>query len=172
MAENEVQAQTTQSTGKKKGKRKLLLIPVVLILLVGMGGMAAKKGLLPIPGLASTKEEPAEKNKPKAPQPESSLGFIYAMKPFIVNLVDEEGGRFLKVKFEMELSSKDLVTELEKRMPQLTDSVIMLLSSKSYKDIATYEGKERMRHQLMIRLNSFLETGSIKRIYFTEFVMQ
>jgi flagellar FliL protein len=57
-------------------------------------------------------------------------------------------------------------------MAQLTDTVLMLLTSKTYEDIAGYSGKERLRHELIIRLNSFLETGSIRRIYFTEFVMQ
>ena len=71
-----------------------------------------------------------------------------------------------------ELSDKELVSEVEKRMAQLTDSVIILLSSKSYLEIASYEGKEQMRHELVIRMNSFLETGSIERLYFTEFVMQ
>jgi flagellar FliL protein len=100
------------------------------------------------------------------------MGFIYSMKPFIVNLADDSGGRYLKVKFEMELNSKDLVPEVEKRMPQLTDSVIMLLSSRKYEDIVTYEGKDRMRNEIMLRLNSFLSTGFIRKIYFTEFVMQ
>jgi flagellar FliL protein len=72
----------------------------------------------------------------------------------------------------MELNSKDLVPEIESRMPQLTDSVIMLLSSRSFADIANYEGKDRMRNEIMLRLNSFLTTGFIRRIYFTEFVMQ
>ena len=172
MAENETQVENTKVSGKKKGKMKLILIPAVLILLLGMGAVAAKMGLLPIPGLAITKGDATKNEESQTPPLESSIGFLYPMNPFIVNLVDDEGGRFLKVRFEMELSDKELVSEVEKRMAQLTDSVIILLSSKSYQEIASYEGKEQMRHELVIRMNSFLETGSIERLYFTEFVMQ
>ena len=172
MAEKERQDQVTESTGKRKPARKFILISVFLILMIAGGAVAAKMGVLPIPGLASSKGGSGKDREIKARGVEDSAGFIYPMKPFIVNLVDESGGRYLKVKFEMELSSKDVVPELERRMAQLTDSVIMLLSSKTYKDIANYEGKERMRHEIMIRLNSFLKSGSIRRIYFTEFVMQ
>jgi flagellar FliL protein len=173
MAENEPQVQNVQPQAAKKKKGKMmLLVLVVLILLVGMALGGAKMGFISIPGLTPTKGESREAKKAEAPEAESGMGFIYSMKPFIVNLADDSGGRYLKVKFEMELNSKDLVPEVEKRMPQLTDSVIMLLSSRKYEDIVTYEGKDRMRNEIMLRLNSFLSTGSIRKIYFTEFVMQ
>lgn len=172
MAENDSQRQNTEPSGKKKGKMKLILIPVVLILLGGVVVGGAKMGFLPIPGLASKKGTSQKEKQAKAKESEPSVGVIYSMKPFIVNLADESGGRYLKVKFELELTSEDLVSEIEKRMAQLTDSVIMLLSSRSYKDLASYEGKDRMRNEIMLRLNSFLTTGSIEKIYFTEFVMQ
>jgi len=172
MAENEPQAQNVQPQAAKKKGKMMLLVPVVLILLVGMVLGGAKMGFISIPGLSSAKEGSTEAKKAEEPKTESGMGFIYPMKPFIVNLADDSGSRYLKVKFEMELNSKDLVPEIEKRMPQLTDSVIMLLSSRKYEDIATYEGKDRMRNEIMLRLNSFLSNGSIEKIYFTEFVMQ
>ena len=172
MAENETQVQNVQPQAVKKKGKMMLLVPVVLILLVGLVFGGVKMGFVSIPGMTSAKEDPVEAKKPEEPKTESGMGFIYSMKPFIVNLADDSGSRYLKVKFEMELNSKDLVPEIEKRMPQLTDSVIMLLSSRKYEDIVTYEGKDRMRNEIMLRLNSFLSTGSIRKIYFTEFVMQ
>ena len=172
MAENEPQVQNAQPQAVKKKGKMMLLVPVVLILLVGMVLGGAKMGFISIPGLTPATGESHEAPKAETPKPESGMGFIYSMKPFIVNLADDSGSRYLKIKFEMELNSKDLVPEIEKRMPQLTDSVIMLLSSRKYEDIVTYEGKDRMRNEIMLRLNSFLSTGFIRKIYFTEFVMQ
>ena len=172
MAENEPQAQNVQAQPAKKGKTMIFLIPVVLVLLVGMVLGGAKMGFVSIPGLAPGKGESGDGKQATAPKEDSDMGFIYPMKPFIVNLADETGGRYLKVKFELELNTKDVVPEIEKRMPQLTDSVIMLLSSRTYEDIMSYEGKDRMRNEITLRLNSFLSTGFIRKIYFTEFVMQ
>jgi flagellar FliL protein len=171
--ENEAQEQQTSEEAPKKKKTKiLLLIPVVLILLIGMVVGGAKMGFINLPGLAAKKGEGDQEGIARARNAESSVGIIYPMKPFIVNLADDTGGRYLKVKFEMELNDEKLVPEIEKRMPQLTDSVIMLLSSKTYKEIQNYEGKDRMRNEITLRLNSFLREGFIRRIYFTEFVMQ
>ncbi|MBW2058911.1 MAG: flagellar basal body-associated FliL family protein [Deltaproteobacteria bacterium] len=172
MADEEVKEQNSASPEKKKGKAKLIIIPAVLLLLMGGAAGGAKMGLLPIPGLAPKKGEQEREQQAASKKPEPAMGVIYPMKPFIVNLADESGDRYLKVKFELELDSKELVPEIEQRMPQLTDAVIMLLSSRSYKDLASYEGKDRVRNELILRLNSFLVTGSIKRIFFTEFVMQ
>lgn len=172
MAKKESQGQNIEPIGRKKGKMKLILIPVVLILLVAIAAGGAKMGFLPIPGLAIKRGASGKEKGTKAQQSDSSMGILYTMKPFIVNLADESTGRYLKVRFEMELDSEDVVPEIEKRMAQLTDTVIMLLSSKTYPELATYEGKDRMRNEILLRLNSFLTTGSIQKIYFTEFMMQ
>jgi flagellar FliL protein len=50
--------------------------------------------------------------------------------------------------------------------------MIELLSSKTYSELATLHGKERLKSEIMIRLNSILKTGSVKNVFFTEFVMQ
>ena len=173
--QQEKKEQSKEPEQKKKGKKKMIPFLVAFVLLLGGGGAVVKMGLLPIPGLAAKKEKTEkieEKKEGKNPQAESPLGFIYSMKPLIVNLADDSGGRYLKIKFEMELSSQAVLTEIDKRLPQVTDSVIMLLSSKSYNDMASPEGKDQMRNEIVLHLNSFLKTGTVTRIYFTEFVMQ
>ena len=172
MAGNETEEQKTEEAPRKKKTKVFLLAPVVLMLLVGVVVGGARMGFLNIPGLAAKKAEEGTERNADAHKPESGMGIMYPMRPFIVNLADDSGGRYLKVKFEMELNSRELLPEIEKRMPQLTDSVIMLLSSKTCKDIASYEGKDRMRNEIQLRLNSFLTRGFIRKIYFTEFVMQ
>jgi len=47
-----------------------------------------------------------------------------------------------------------------------------LLSSKTFEDIATFKGKTKIRNQITARLNGILMPGSIKKVYFTEFVVQ
>jgi flagellar FliL protein len=47
-----------------------------------------------------------------------------------------------------------------------------LLSSKSYKDIVDINGKQRLRDEILMRLNTFLTGGKIVKVYFTEFVVQ
>ncbi len=172
MAEKEAHEGYSEPVAKKKGKLKLVLIPLVLILLGAIAFGGVKMGFISIPGLAWNKGPSGTERGDKQSKASSSLGTLYSMQPFIVNLADESTGRYLKVRFEVEVDNERVISEIEKRIAQLSDSVIMLLSSKTSREIASYEGKDRMRNELILRLNSFLTTGSIQNIYFTEFMMQ
>ena len=48
----------------------------------------------------------------------------------------------------------------------------MLLSTKTFENIISSEGKLILKDELLKRLNSFMHTGVIKNIYFTSFVVQ
>jgi flagellar FliL protein len=52
------------------------------------------------------------------------------------------------------------------------NGVLMVLPAKKYVDIATVEGKDALRQELVAKLNSFLKSDSVANIYFTEFVIQ
>jgi flagellar FliL protein len=57
-------------------------------------------------------------------------------------------------------------------MPAIKDAIIDLISSKYYKDIRTPEGRERLKIELLKRINAILPDGGVKAIYFTSFVVQ
>jgi flagellar protein FliL len=135
----------------------IIIGAVVLVLLVG-GTLAAfyvMKG--------SSKKEPVK---------EQAVSAVWTMEPFIVNLVDNNGERYLKISIELEISDKNLLPELNKLKPKLRDNVLDLLTAKSYKDLVDMVGKQRLRDEIMMRLNSFLSGGKITKVYFTEFVIQ
>ena len=113
---------------------------------------------------------PVEEEQPV--EEEVSMGPIYKLDTMIVNLADKGGKRYLRTTLEMELSAPELVEEIEKRMPQLRDSILMILPSKTYDSISTTEGKIALRDEIITKLNSFLKTGTITTIYFSEFVVQ
>ena len=58
------------------------------------------------------------------------------------------------------------------RMPVMDDTVITLLSTKTYDELYTAEGKENLRTEIMDLLSSKLPDLHILSIYFTEFVVQ
>lgn len=98
-------------------------------------------------------------------------GFMYKLDPFIVNLFDDRGVRYLKVRLDIELW--DLTEEeMEKKTPKIRDSLIVLLSSKKYEEIGSLEGKARLREEILFRLNRILGEGKAKEVYFTDFVVQ
>jgi flagellar FliL protein len=152
---------------------KSVLIIIISIALLFMGMMGAgffilwtkmQTNIVPPQGAGMTAEETEEEN--------DTIGPLYSLGTLIVNLADQGGKRYLRVTMELELEIIDMADKLEKRKPQIRDSVLMILATKSYADINTTEGKITLRDELMAKLNSFFKEGGITNIYFTEFVVQ
>ena len=115
----------------------------------------------------------------QAPKEEDvSIGPTYKLDTLIVNLADQGGKRYLRVTMDFELKPsenvevKDVIDELDKRLPQIRDTILMILPSKQYADIATTQGKIALRDEIISKINPNLKKGQISTIYFTEFVVQ
>lgn len=97
----------------------------------------------------------------------------FALEPFIVNLIDDgRGPRYLKVDIKFELDTEGLREEITNRISQVRDELLTLLSSKRQSDVETIDGKRILKDEIFTRVNKVLVTGRVKRVYFTEFVIQ
>jgi len=145
----------------KKSKLKLIIIALV-ILLVGGGGIF---------GYSKYKKGKDEKAKIKK---EETVSIICPIKSFVVNLLDKRnvGKRYLKVTMQLEVGKEEDKLLIEKNIPQLRDTVLLLLSSQTLKEINTMEGKLELKQALLSRMKQILGDGVVRRIYFTEFVVQ
>ncbi len=103
---------------------------------------------------------------------DTGLHNLYKLDPFIVNLQDNSGTRYLKITVNLELEGEDTREEIDQLMPKIRDSLIILLSSKSYSEIGTVEGKYRLREEMVERINNLMKEGRVLTVYFTEFVIQ
>ena len=54
----------------------------------------------------------------------------------------------------------------------MRDSLLTLLSSKASADLVTVADKERLRNEILHRLNAFLSVGRVVEVYFMDFVVQ
>jgi flagellar FliL protein len=148
---------------EKKSSMKWIVIAVVVLLVLGGGGFVSWKTFL-----SPAQEDDKKEEKPVRVQ----LGPTFPLEMFIVNLAGASGERYLKVSMELELKESSLTEELKKRKPQIRDTILLLLSGKTFEDVATFKGKTRIRNEITRRLNAFLAPSSIKKVYFTEFVVQ
>jgi len=162
MAREEKEEQVVEEGVPQKKKlplKKLIIIGITVVVVVTAGALGAiyyKKFF-----------DKKEKQEQQAP-----VGAIWSMEPFIVNIKDENSDRYLKIVIELDISDKNYIAEMNQLKPKLRDNILDLLSSKTYKDIMDISGKQRLRDEIMVRLNSFLTDGKIVKVYFTEFVIQ
>ncbi|MBI5943470.1 MAG: flagellar basal body-associated FliL family protein [Chloroflexi bacterium] len=116
-------------------------------------------------------------------------GIMLNMSTKIINLVDPGGHRYIRVTIVAEFAPDNPEYEtlpeeekiayvaafeekLNSRLPIMDDTVITLLSTKTYEDLYTAEGKEKLRTEIMQILSEKLVDLHLLSIYFTEFVVQ
>ena len=95
-----------------------------------------------------------------------------ALPTVTVNLADAAGDRYLKVGMEVEVSSPDAVRDIQAQSAKIRDAIIILLSSKTYAELSSTEGKMQLKNEVAARLNQILGTPRVVRVYFTDFVVQ
>jgi flagellar FliL protein len=156
-------------------KNVLIIIIAAFVLIMGMmGGGFFLMWKQMSAAVAQVNQNGAEEADAEAGEEaqEVTIGPMYKMDTMIVNLADRGGKRYLRVTMQFELSTPEVVEEIEMRLPQIRDSILMILPAKQYADISTTQGKVTLREELMAQLNGYLKKGVINTIYFTEFVVQ
>lgn len=161
---------------------KLLLIIVAVALVVGVGGaflmvklMGGRGG-----GGGEAASEHAADVSAKADghggaegsAAAGAPGLIFETEPFIVNLADAPDIRYLKLTVKLEVQNETVLASLSGRVPQLRDTILVLLSSKDAASIRTPQGKFQLRDEITQRINALLPKPGVKTVYFTDFVVQ
>ncbi len=160
----EVQEEAAEEIKKKGGgSSKLLVIIIAAAVVLGAGGFVGFKLLS-----GGGDEAEAEKTAVVKEAPSSMV----ELDPFVLNLSDH--GRYLKVTLQFEISDPAQQALITNKTPQLRDTIITLVSSKSLNSISSAEGKFQLKDELLFRANQIIgmEKDVLKNLYFTEFVMQ
>ena len=148
-----------------------VLLVGLLILAAGVGGYFFQEILSPNPvsrpAAVSTGEQ-AVKAQP-APLP---VGVMVPLEPFVVNLAKSKGNRILKVTVTLELNNPAVQPEVDDNKQRIMDSILVLLSSKTFEDVYSIQGKFKLKDEITTRVNRFLAMGHIKDVYFSEFLIQ
>ena len=165
MADEEI----VQEGGKKGGMLKWIIIAVVLILL-GVGGYFGYTMFFAAPSEEAATEQAAGDGT--QPPPEAMEGQLMPLPVFLVNLADPLGRRYLKLGLEVEVRDPEVAASLTKYQAKIKDTLLLLLSSKTYDGLSTMKDKVELKQEIANRLNQILGDGAILRVYITEMVIQ
>ena len=173
MAEEAEEGDEEAGDEKKKGLPIKLILIVVGVLALAGGGYFAYTNFFQEEVAEETSEEGKEgEGGEEVGDPPPDVGVMFTMNPFVVNLAGSSGKRFLKVTVTLELSEPEVNAEFEENLQKITDSILVLLSSKTFDDVYSVEGKFKLKDEITTRTNRFLVVGHVKDAYFTEFIVQ
>jgi len=151
---------------KKPKKGNVLKIVIIILLLLIVVGGAAFGGMY----LAGRKGSTTTPTQAKVAEVKE---VTYSLDESLVNLMDEDGKRYLKVSVYIGYGENDkLTTELTTKKPIIRDVLIEILRSKRTTDFSTVKGVDAIKSELIARINPVLSTGKISHIYFNDLLVQ
>jgi flagellar FliL protein len=166
--------------GPQQSKAKKWILGGAIALVLLGGGIAAGYLLgarnAPETPLAEAPAGSADSESAAIPSQASSVkgpvGPMVNIDSFIVNILDEQGSRYLKAAITLEVDGKEAVDEVTIRLPQVRDAILLHVGNKAFQELSDLQGKLQLRAELITRLNQILQKGKIQKIYFTDFVVQ
>jgi len=102
---------------------------------------------------------------------EVTIGPTYSLGDFVVNLTAGRGYQYIQASIVVEVSTENVIEELEKRSPQIRDCIIAILRDQTVTDIEEADA-QTIKNRIMASLNSLLYTGQITQVWFTQLVVQ
>ncbi|HUJ57865.1 MAG TPA: flagellar basal body-associated FliL family protein [Kofleriaceae bacterium] len=161
MSEESAKPPAPPAADKPKTSKALL---GMLLLNLGATGFIAFKVLTVKPADAAPVKEPA-------PLTSEVTGPVLALDPFVVNLDEPGPARYLKVTLVLELTP-DSEPTFDKSKQLIRDMILSHLSGLHLKDTLGSEAKEKLRTDLVTKLEKLVGPNKVRRMFFQEFVVQ
>ena len=150
--------------------KKLVLFVIVPVLALGGGGAGAYFTGMLDPLLGKQASHAGGEDGANAP-PAASV--YYDLPELQVKL--STGGRksnFLKISVALELADESVVQRLQTVMPRIIDNFQVYLRELRIEDLSGSAGIERLREELLLRVNAAIRPAEVRDVLFKEMLVQ
>jgi flagellar FliL protein len=153
---DEIPAEAPAEGAPKPKKSKKPLLIALLVIVVGGGGAAYAMLRPAVEASAPTRG-------------------IVGFDPFVVNLADPGGMRFVRVTMQVVTYSEKgakAMTESPLVMKEARSAILEILSQQLASDLVKIEGKEALKKAIIARLSKVVKETKVVDVFFSEFVVQ
>ena len=158
--------------GGMNGKTIVLFVVLPILLLFGAVLGAYVMGLFD-PLLGVPPEEP-KVEQAAAPMPEvDHTAVFYDLPEMLVNL--NAGGRkssYLKISVSLELESEAAMEQVKQVLPRIIDNFQVYLRELRIEDLSGSAGLQRLREELLLRVNAAAQPVVVRDVLFKEMLVQ
>lgn len=168
-----------------KSKKPIIIIAAVIVVLIIIGAVVAfmmlksggEEAAAEANDTHTAKDDKHAKKDDKHGKKgghgdEGKAGPMFAVDNLVINLISETGTRYAKVSVALEMDAPEAMVEMTAKKAIVQDIVITILSQKTADDLVTYKGKENAKNEILDSVNQKLKDGSVKSVYFTNFIVQ
>ncbi len=162
-----VEAEAKPRESGMSGKKLVLFIVLPLVLVLGGAAGAYVAGVLdPLLGKA-------EEQKDGAAQAKAAPAVFYDLPEMLVNL--NGGGRkasYLKISVSLELEDAATLEHVDQVLPRIVDSFQVYLRELRIEDLNGSAGLQRLREELLLRVNAATQPAVVRDVLFKEMLIQ
>ena len=162
-----VEVEAKPREGGMSGKKLVLFILLPLVLVLGGATGAYVAGALdPLLGTAEDQGEAAAQGK-------AAPAVFYDLPEMLVNL--NGGGRktsYLKISVSLELEDAGTLEYVDQVLPRIVDHFQVYLRELRIEDLNGSAGLQRLREELLLRVNAATQPAVVKDVLFKEMLIQ
>lgn len=96
---------------------------------------------------------------------------MYKMETFNANLYGLPQ-RMIRIDVSLEMLDAQGFEEVILNKAKTRDSMIRVMNSKRFDEVESVQGKLKLKNEIIASLNSILDKGVVKNVYFSDFVVQ
>jgi flagellar FliL protein len=179
MADDDIGSQEQRAKGKGKGLIiALIALIIVLILVLAAGGYYFYQNSMNAQQEATT----ASSAKPVDDKVYKDFHQVQ-INDMVLNITNTKGReKLMKLSFTINSIEDDIEQLIDQNKPEIIDLVIALISSRNSEELLTVGGKELLKEELIVEINTILNRAigddsnfkkdNVKNIFFTAFVIK
>jgi len=155
---------TAPATGAASGKRSVLILALVGI---AAGVAAGLFGLGPV--LAKRRAATHA-----APKPDAALAasVIHSVENLVLNPAGSGGTRFLMVTATFEIRDGAIEQQMKEHDAEVRDHILAQLGKKTVEELSDITLREGIKHEVLASVSELFPKGSIRKVFFAQFVIQ
>ncbi|WP_119168029.1 flagellar basal body-associated FliL family protein [Algihabitans albus] len=165
--DEDVEVEALPRKGGLSGKKLVLFVVVPLLLIIGGGAGAYFMGVF------GGGEEPAAEEQVEEQKEEAHAAIFHDLPDMLVNL--NTGGRrssFLKLSVALELTSDQDMARIQEVQPRIIDSFQVYLRELRIEDLSGSAGLQRLREELLLRVNAAAHPIEVRDVLFKQMLVQ
>jgi flagellar FliL protein len=148
------------------GNKNLLMLVLAINVLIA-GGLVYQT----VMGQASRAAAKGGEHKPD-PKEAPTFGPLLDVGSLVANLGGPSSGHYMKVSLHIETPNEEVQKRLEKALVPIRAEALLYLSSIESKDIGGQDQMRVISGEMKKRLGALVGKDAIKRVYFSEFVVE